>query len=74
MLDELRIQISSDIDYDHLIAEIYCNEKFFALVSQEEGIERATVEFHVAPDAVKKVGLEWLLVALKEAKTALAGQ
>lgn len=73
---ELRIDICSDIDYDWLIAEIYCDGKFVALLSQEGGPDHLMVEFLGVSDeesSVRKVGLDWLVNALMAARQRLGG-
>lgn len=36
-MSTFRIQVCSDVDYEKLIAEVYVDEKFVALVNQERG-------------------------------------
>ena len=35
-MSDYRIQICSDVDYNYLIAEIYIEDKFVALLSRED--------------------------------------
>ena len=35
----IKIEIASDIDFNKLIAEIYINDKYFCLISQENGVD-----------------------------------
>lgn len=42
-MNQLRIDICSDTDYEKLVAEIYCDNKFVALISQES--EQLMLEF-----------------------------
>ncbi|KMW73743.1 hypothetical protein TI10_05785 [Photorhabdus luminescens subsp. luminescens] len=65
---QLKIVVASDVDYEYLIAEIYCNGEFFALLQQEEGIENIKVEF--SPNA-RTIDLDWLQDALSKAKEHL---
>ncbi|MFC0140552.1 hypothetical protein ACFFJN_10955 [Erwinia mallotivora] len=37
--NQLKILTVSDVDYKNLIAEIYCDEEYVALIQQEEGKE-----------------------------------
>lgn len=53
-MNNLKMQICSDVDYENLIAEIYLEDKFIALISQENGIGNFMVEF---PKAVSPVSL-----------------
>lgn len=75
MEKKLRVQVCSDVDYDNLIAEIYCDEKFVALISQEEGVSNLKVELP-GPNqneaaVIRKVDLDWFQKALQEAKKKL---
>jgi hypothetical protein len=70
-MNGLKIQICSDVDYENLIAEIYCDDKFIGLISQENAIGEFMVEF---PKAIPPVSYEWLLNALQAAKLELSGQ
>lgn len=69
--NQLKIVIASDVDYEDLIAEIYCDGEFIALLQQEEGKEQMKVEF--TPGG-KPVNFEFLQNALVEAKKALLGK
>lgn len=42
---QLKIIVASDVDYEKLIAEIYCGEEFIALLQQEDGENNIKVEF-----------------------------
>ena len=50
--DQLKIIIASDSDYVNLIAEIYCNDEFIALLQQEDGITDIKVKFSSNIDAL----------------------
>lgn len=67
------ILISSDPDFNKLIAEIYGDDQFIALISQEHGISKLVVEFPKAdvPNALRAVDLQWFLDALHAAKAKL---
>jgi hypothetical protein len=65
---QLKIVIASDIDYEELIAEIYCNDEFIALLQQEDGIDNIKVEF--SPN-LASLNFDWLQNALNEAKRKL---
>ncbi|AWK43212.1 hypothetical protein GPY51_22615 [Photorhabdus laumondii subsp. laumondii] len=65
---QLKIVIASDIDYECLVAEIYCNGEFFALLQQEEGVENIKVEFS---PSTRIIDLDWLQYALSKAKEHL---
>ncbi len=74
---KLEIVVASDVDYEQLIAEIYCDGKFVALLSQDDGVDNLKVVF---PDGtasnaaiVRSVGLDWLKHALVRAEEALVG-
>ncbi|MEN4932081.1 hypothetical protein ABEI22_23690 [Erwinia billingiae] len=66
--DQLKIIIASDIDYEKLIAEIYCNDEFIALLHQEDGIDDIKVEFS---SNINALDLDWLQNALHEARKKL---
>lgn len=66
--NKIKIIIASDIDYENLIAEIYCNDEFIALLQQEDGKDAIKVEF--SPD-FKVINLELLQNILFEAKKKL---
>ncbi|OON33561.1 hypothetical protein BTJ39_23950 [Izhakiella australiensis] len=67
----LKIMISSDIDYEYLIAEIYCGDIFIALLQQEHGVDDIRIEFS---SDINTVNLDWFQNALNEAKKKLLNQ
>lgn len=67
----LKVTVASDVDYDELIAEVYCNGDFASLLQQEDGKENLKIEF--SPN-LKSVDLEWFQDALREARSALLGE
>lgn len=69
--NQLRIIIVSDVDYEYLIAEIYCDGEYIALIHQENGLDNLQVEF---PGRSISCNLEWLQKALQEARIKLAGE
>lgn len=69
--DQLKIVIASDVDYEELIAEIYCNDEFIALLQQEDGIDDIKIEF--SPN-LTLLSLDWLQNALDEATRKLLSQ
>ncbi|MFP1928794.1 hypothetical protein ACLEE4_08660 [Lonsdalea quercina] len=69
--DQLKIIIASDIDYEKLIAEIYCNDEFIALLQQENGINDIKVEFS---SNINALDFDWLQNALNEARKKLLNQ
>lgn len=77
MESKLKIQICSDIDYNNLIAEIYFDEKFVALISQEDGVSNLKLEFpglnQNEEAVIRKVDLDWFQEALLVAKKSLVG-
>jgi hypothetical protein len=74
-MSSYRIQICSDVDYEHLIAEVYVDERFVALVSHEDPGGEYFVEFpgpNQDQDAiVRSVEFSTLLAALAEARRKL---
>jgi hypothetical protein len=73
MSGKLTIQICSDVDYKKLVAEIYSDERFVALLSQDDGVDHLKIEFPEAHNALRAVQLEWLLDAIEKAKAKLLG-
>lgn len=69
--DSLKIIISSDVDYENLIAEIYCDDIFIALLQQENGINDIRIEFS---SEINTVNFDWFQNALNEAKKKLLNQ
>lgn len=71
----IKITVCSDIDFEHLIAEIYVDDRFVALISQEEGKDRPKIEFpgpEMNEDAIcRKIGLAQFLVAVEQARNRL---
>jgi hypothetical protein len=67
-----RISIGDDTDHEDLTAEIYFDEKYFALVSQEKGLENATIELQPEPDGnFWLFPLSDLLIVIEQAKQRL---
>lgn len=46
MDSKFKIIMSSDIEYDDLCAEIYFEEQFVGIITQEEGFENLKIEIH----------------------------
>jgi hypothetical protein len=70
----LEVTIASDTDYKDLVAEIYCDGKFVALINQDNGVDDLRLEFpaHSKPSAVcSSVGLDWFVDAIQKAKDHL---
>lgn len=65
---QLKIVVASDIDYENLIAEIYCDDVFIALLQQEDDENSIKVEF--SPN-IGAIDFDWLQLALSEAKKTL---
>ena len=69
--DQPKIIIASDVDHEKLIAEIYRNDEFIALLQQEDGVEDIKIEF--SPN-LTSLNLDWFQNALNEAKRKLLEQ
>jgi hypothetical protein len=71
----LKIIIASDVEYECVFAEIYYNDKFIALVSQEEGLDKLKIEFRHDlinyDDVVMKMDIDCLRKAIDLAAKAL---
>jgi hypothetical protein len=68
----LRIQIASDTGYERVYAEVYLEDHFICLVSQEEGQDQLYIEFptgEVGNDgaSMRKVRLDAFLEVIKAA-------
>ena len=77
-MSTFKTMIASDADHEKVYAEIYCDEKFVVLVSQENGLDKLRVEF---PDSsidksmiLRNIEMEGFLRALTEAKQRLSGE
>lgn len=46
MDSKFKIIMSSDIEYDELCAEIYFEDQFVGIVTQEQGFENLEIEIH----------------------------
>jgi hypothetical protein len=73
--NDIKITVCSDLDYDHLIAEIYIADRFVALISQEEGKENLKIEFPrvgMTENAIcEKAGLVQFMEAVEIARRRL---
>lgn len=45
MNNSYKVIVCSDVNYEELIAEIYIDDNFIALLSQEEGDTKTKIEF-----------------------------
>lgn len=69
--DSLKIIVSSDVDYESLIAEIYFDDILIALLQQENGINDIRIEFS---SDINTINFDWFQIALNEAKKKLLNQ
>jgi len=44
MQNEFRIRICSDLDYEEMVADICYENKFVAMITQENGIDKMEIE------------------------------
>ena len=69
--------IASLPDHDQLVAEIYCEGLFFALISQERGNGLFDIETPglnlVEGEIIRKVDLDLFLKAVEETRKRLSG-
>ena len=77
MNERIKILVCSDTEYEQLIAEIYIDGKFIALLSQENGADDLQLEF---PDRAqnfaiisRKVDCSLLRIGIEAAQTQLVG-
>lgn len=68
-----RITVASDIDYGTLIAEIYFDNEFIALVSQDEGKRQFNLELPMR-DSLTVVPLDEFVDAVSKAKKQLTSK
>jgi hypothetical protein len=75
MKEKYNIIVASDDKYDKVVIEIYYNEKFVGLISQEEGKDKLQIEFpsiDVKENVViRKIPLNEFLKIIEEAKNIL---
>lgn len=69
--DSLKIIVSSDVDYESLIAKIYFDDILIALLQQENGINDIRIEFS---SDINTINFDWFQNALNEAKKKLLNQ
>lgn len=65
---KLKVIIASDVDYENLIAEIYFDNEFVALLQQEDGVHNLKIEFSAN---IKPISVAWLQYAISEAQKKL---
>lgn len=72
MKNRFNVIISSDDPYNELCAEIYFNNDFIAIITQERGIENALIEM-VSPKGGENWSFGYLefIEILKDAHTTL---
>ncbi len=72
------VMIASDLDHEKVYAEIYCDDKFVALVSQEHGLEHKMLEVPgpglVEEQISREVDLKGFQHALELAARKLHGE
>lgn len=75
MQRKMDIRICSDLDYENLIAEIYCDGKFVALISHEGDASNLRIEFPGSDQneeaIARQVDLDSFEQAVQEAKQKL---
>ena len=72
---EIEILISSDCNYEEVVAEIQVDGKFVALLSQDLGVENLEIEFpgkeNVEKNCLRKLNLSAFLQSVDLAKRRL---
>jgi len=75
-VERFKVMIASDLDHDRVYAEIYCDDRFVALVSQEQGLESAVLEIPgpgLAEEQIcRQVDLDAFIEAVNLARSRLA--
>ena len=72
----LTVTIASDTDHERLVAEINCDGRFVALISQDHGPDDLRLEFPANSDpsvVCRSVGLDWFVDAVQKARKELVG-
>ncbi|MFA6119334.1 MAG: hypothetical protein WC688_05405 [Parachlamydiales bacterium] len=69
MKNDFKIIISSDLSYEELCAEIYFDDQFVAILTQEEGFENLMIEIY--PPENKKM---WLFKFSEFEKTLITAK
>ena len=70
---EFKTMIASDPSYDEVVIEIYCDDKFVCLISQDKGPDHLELVFpeQASSYITRSVGLDWFLNAVQMAKDQL---
>lgn len=69
---KFKILISSDIEYDDLCAEIYYENQYVGMLTQEKGFENLEIEINPPKEQEKWVfKFSELMIVLEEAKETL---
>jgi hypothetical protein len=72
MNTKFKIIISSDMEYDDLCAEIYFEDQFVGILTQEEGFEHLSIDIYPPMNSKYwKFNFSEFEIALKAAKEAL---
>lgn len=68
-----KTMIASDPNYDNVVVEIYCDDKFVCLISQESGPDQLTLVFpdETNPYITRSVSLDWFIDAVQKARDRL---
>jgi len=74
-MDDIKILLSSDCDYEQLTVEIFYKGKFIALLNQDDGLDNIKIEFPPVgineSSVLRKIDLSILERALVLAKKAI---
>lgn len=70
---EITIMIASDVDYDHLISEIYVDGEFLALVTGDPAGDELIVDFPPRNGPIRSMPLALVHEAFDLAKRRLVG-
>lgn len=71
MSNNFIVEISSDLDYENMIANILFNEEPIAIVSQEKGIDKLEIELFYENSKSIQFSLDKFLKSLQLAKERL---
>ena len=73
MNGKFTLEFCSDLDYEELVADIYFEQSFIALVTQEKGIDNIEIELSPKDEKIKslKLPLNYFIDILMKARSSL---
>ncbi len=73
MKNNFQIKLCSDLDYEEMVADIAWNQKSFATINRDKGIDNMEIKFDINPEelATLNLPLDEFIDALKEVREVL---